>query len=118
MALKLEHSCTRCGKTVKTEVQDVKAASAAEDQDKRREIVLKDINEFFDAIDPELLPDLYVVRRGHKPVVQTFLCDEEDAKRSCADRVGVLIEECETFDPRKPKTKKPKEAASAPPAQK
>lgn len=114
MALKLEHKCTRCNKTVTKEVQDVKAATAAEDQDKRREIVLKDIHEFFEAIDPELLPDLFVVRRGHKPVVQTFLCDDEEAKRSCADRVGVLVEECETFDPRKPKTKK-KDAPAAQP---
>ena len=113
MALKIEHKCTRCGKTVNQEVQDVKAATAAEDQDKRREIVLKDINEFFESIDPTLLPDLYIVRRGSKPVIQTYLCDEDDAKRSCGDRVGVLIEECETFDPRKPKTKK----AAAPAAQ-
>jgi hypothetical protein len=106
MALKIEHKCTRCGKTVAEEVQDVKAASAVDEEDKKREAVLTDIHEFFAGIDPELLPDLYVVRRGKPPVVQTFLCNEEDAKRACAERVDVLVDECQTFDPRKPKTKK------------
>lgn len=106
MALKIEHTCTRCKKTVNTEVADVQQALAAEELEKRRAVVLKDIEEFFAGIQPELLPDLYVVRRGEAPVVQTTLCDEEEAKRSCLQRVNTLVAECGTFDPRKPKTKK------------
>lgn len=111
MALKLEHKCTRCNKIVTQEVQDVKAATAAEDRIARRDVVLKDIAEFLSAIDADLWPDLLIVRRGQETIVQTFLCNEADAKRSCAARVEDLIEECKTFDPRKPKAKKTKPAA-------
>lgn len=112
MALKLEHTCTRCNKTIATEVSDVQAATRADEMDKKRAIALKDIEAGLAGIEPNLLPDLLIVRRGRATVVQTFLCDEADAKRSCATRVDALVEECTTFDPRKPKTKK----APAPPA--
>lgn len=111
MALKIEHKCTRCNKTVTQEVQDVKAATASEDRDAARARVLTELQEFLSSFDADLLPDLLVVRRGQETVVQSFLCNEEDAKRSCAARVEDLVEECKTFDPRKPKTKKAKPAA-------
>lgn len=114
MALKLEHSCTRCGRKTSTEVQDVAAATKAEALDAKRAVVLKDLNEFISSIDPALLPDLFIVRRNEAPVIQMTLCNDENAKRSCADRVAFVVEECTTFDPRKPKTKKTKEASAAP----
>lgn len=106
MALKIEHKCTRCSKTVAQEVQDVRAATEAEDRVAARARVLSEIQEFLGTFDPDMLPDLLVVRRGQDTITQSFLCDEEDAKRSCAARVDTLIDECKTFDPRKPKTKK------------
>lgn len=114
MALKLEHRCTRCNRTTSTEVQNVAEATKSEELEQKRAATLKDINEFLATIDKTLLPDLLIVRRGHESVVQTFLCDDEDAKRSCADRVAFVADECKTFDPRKPKTKKSKDAAAAP----
>ncbi len=113
MALKLEHVCTRCTRTVQTEVQDVKAATASEAHDAKRAVVLKDIEEFFATISPDLLPDLFIARRNQEPVAQMFLCDE--AKRSCTKRVNDVVNDCKTFDPRKPRTKK---AAATPAAEK
>ena len=116
MALKLEHRCTRCNRATSTEVSNVAAATASEELEAKRAATLSDISKFIAGIAPELLPDLFIVRRGEAPVVQSYLCADEDAKRSCADRVAFIVEECKTFDPRKPKTKKPKDTASAAPA--
>lgn len=113
MALKLENSCTRCGRRTSTEVQNVAEATKSEELEQKRAGVLKGITAYLAGLDPALLPDLLIVRRGHESVVQTYLCADEDAKRSCADRVTFIIEECKTFDPRKPKTKKPKDATAA-----
>ena len=115
MALKLEHRCTRCNRATSTEVSNVAAATASEELEAKRAATLSDISKFMAGIAPELLPDLFIVRRGSEPVVQTYLCADEDAKRSCADRVAFIVEECMTFDPRKPKTKKPKTGAPAAP---
>lgn len=106
MAIKLSHTCTRCRRSVDTEVQDLQAAATQESQDAQRAVILKELQEYLTSIDPELLPDLLVVRRGKPVLTQTFLCNDADAKRACAERVNRLVEECETFDPRKPKTKK------------
>ena len=115
MALKLEHKCTRCNRATSTEVSNVAAATASEELEAKRANIVKDITTFLAGIPPELLPDLFIIRRGSENVVQTYLCADEDAKRSCADRVAFIVDECKTFDPRKPKTKKPKDAAPAAP---
>lgn len=115
MALKLEHRCTRCNRATSTEVQNVAEATKSEELDQKRAGALKDLTEYLSGIDPVLLPDLFVIRRGEPHVVQTYLCADEDAKRSCADRVAFIVEECKTFDPRKPKTKKAKDAPAAAP---
>lgn len=113
MALKLERRCTRCNRATSTEVQNVAEATKSEELDATRAHIVNDITKFLAGIPPELLPDLFIIRRGEPHVVQTYLCADEDAKRSCADRVTFIIEECKTFDPRKPKTKKPKDATAA-----
>lgn len=115
MALKLEHKCTRCNRATSTEVSNVAAATASEELEGKRAEALERIQQFLASIAPEHMPDLFVVRRGEAPVMQTYLCDDEDAKRSCVDRVNFIIEECKTFDPRKPKTRKPKVDATAEP---
>jgi hypothetical protein len=115
MALKLEHKCTRCNRATSTEVSNVAAATASEELEAKRAATLSNISKYMAGIAPELLPDLFIVRRGSEPVVQTYLCADEDAKRSCADRVAFIVEECKTFDPRKPKTKKPKDAPAPAP---
>ena len=113
MALKLEHRCTRCNRATSTEVQNVAEATKSEELEQRRAVALKDINAFLAGVDPTLLPDLLVIRRGSEHIVQSYLCADEDAKRSCADRVAFIVDECKTFDPRKPKTKKSKDVAPA-----
>lgn len=108
MALKLEHTCTRCNRATSTEIANFAAATASEELEAKRAEALKSLQAFLASMEPEHLPDLFIIRRGAEPVVQTYLCDDEDAKRSCADRVAFIVDECKTFDPRKPKTKKPK----------
>jgi len=116
MALKLENKCTRCGRVTSTEVQNFAEAAKVEETEAKRAAVVNDIKQFLAGIPPEHLPDLFIVRRGQEHVVQTYLCEDEDAKRACAKRVDTLVDECKTFDPRKPKTKKPADAPAAPEA--
>ena len=111
MALKLEKKCTRCHRATSTEVLNVAAAAESEELDTKRAVALKEIHDFIAEFDPELLPDLYVIRRGDDPIIQTYLCAEADAKRSCADRVAFITEECRSFGPRKPKASTAKGAA-------
>ncbi len=108
MALKIEHSCSRCHRVTTTEVQDLAAAAEAETVEKKRAVVLADIQEFLAGINPELMPDLLIIQRDLDPIVQTHLCADDDAKRSCAQSVLAIIDGCKTFSPRKPKTKKVK----------
>jgi hypothetical protein len=106
MTIKLEHTCSRCKRVVRDEMSDVAAAQASEALDAKRAKALADLQEFVATIDPELLPDLFIVRRGADVIHQTYLCDADDAKRSCVKRIQDLVTECETLAPRKPKTKK------------
>jgi hypothetical protein len=114
MALKLEHQCTRCKRITHAEVQNVAAATESEELEQKRADALKALQVHLNAIDPNLLPDLLIVRRGQELVIQTNLCAQEGAARSCAERVNILVKECSSFDPRKPKTRKSRESSPAP----
>ena len=109
MAIKMSMTCTRCRREDIHEVTDLAAATAFEALQKRKAATLEKLQAFVKTLPADELPDFFAVL-GDKSLVHTYLCDPEDAKRSCAKRVGDLLEGVAELDERKPRAKKEKPA--------
>jgi hypothetical protein len=113
MAIKMSMSCTRCHREDIIELETLAEATALEEHQKRKKVVLEKLKTFVASLPSEDLPDFFAVL-GEKTMVHDYLCDpKDDAKRSCASRVGDLLEGVNELGPRAPRTKKAKTDAAA-----
>lgn len=100
-------TCTRCHREDIHEIEDLATAQAFEALQKRKAVTLEKLQAFVKSLPVDELPDFFAVL-GDKSLVHTYLCDPPEAKRSCAKRVGDLLEGVSELDERKPRTKKEK----------
>ena len=114
MAINVSTKCTRCHREDSHEIESVAMATAFEELQKRKVATLAKLQEFMASLPQDELPDFMGVLEG-KILVHSYLCDpaEGDGKRSCAKRVGELLDGAAELGPRKPKTKKEKPAEAA-----
>jgi len=102
--------CSRCHREDIIELDTLAEATALEEHQKRKSVVLKKLQDFVASLPVEDLPDFFAVL-GDKSLVHSYLCDpQEDGRRSCAGRVGDLLEGVSELGERKPRTKKDKPA--------
>jgi hypothetical protein len=109
VAIKMSMTCTRCHREDVHDIETLAMATAFEELQKRKAVTLEKLQAFVKSLPPDELPDFFAVL-GDKALVHTYLCDPADAKRSCAKRVGDLLEGVAELDERKPRTKKEKAA--------
>lgn len=103
-------SCSRCHREDIINLETLAEATALEEHQKRKAVVLKKLQDFVASLPVEDLPDFFAVL-GDKSLVHSYLCDpKDDGKRSCATRVGDLLEGVSELGERKPRTKKEKAA--------
>lgn len=112
MAIKMSMTCTRCHREDIHEIENLATATAFEELQKRKVATLAKLQAFIASLPADELPDFFAVL-GDKSLVHSYLCDPVDAKRSCAKRVGDLLEGVTELGPRKPKTKKEKAEKTA-----
>jgi len=111
MAIKMSMTCTRCHREDIHEIEDLATAQAFEALQKRKVATLAKLEAFIATLPADELPDFLAVL-GDKKLVHTYLCDPAEAKRSCAKRVGDLLEGVSELGERKPRTKKDKTEAA------
>lgn len=115
MAIKMSMTCSRCHREDVIDLDTLAEATALEEHQKRKKVVLKKLQDFVASLPVEDLPDFLAVL-GDKSLVHSYLCDpKEDGKRSCAQRVGDLLNGVNELGERKPRTKKEKTDAEAAP---
>lgn len=106
--------CTRCHREDIIELETLAEATALEEHQKRKKVVLKKLQDFVASLPSEDLPDFFAVL-GDKTLVHDYLCDpKDDGKRSCAARVGDLLAGVNELGERKPRAKKDKPAEVKP----
>jgi hypothetical protein len=109
MAIKMSMKCTRCHREDILELETLAEATALEEHQKRKAVVLKKLKDFVGSLPAEDLPDFFAVL-GDKVLIHDYLCDpQDDSKRSCASRVSDLLAGVNELGERKPRTKKEKE---------
>ena len=115
MAIKIEQTCGRCGKSHFTAAADATAAQTLLEVDQKKEARAKEIIAFLKTIPAEELPDLFVAQKsGDEPnvIIHTHLCDGSEG-RNCAPRVAEIVKSLDVLPERKPRTKKAKADAPA-----
>lgn len=112
MAIKIERTCSRCGReNALTVASPAEAATEYELQAKKLENAKK-IREFIGQFTVAELP-AYVSVLGGFVTIHDNLCGGEDAKRSCEKRIGELANQASKLPPRAPRTKKDKAEGEA-----
>lgn len=113
MPIKMSLPCSRCRREDFIELNEFAEAKALEEKLKKKAEVLEKLKAFVKTLPADDLPDFFAVL-GDKVLVHSYLCDPKDEKkRSCAKRVGELLEGIDQIEERKPRAKKAKDDAPA-----
>jgi len=107
-------TCSRCNRSENRSVKDpAEILAIAQNQQAKNEVRAK-IREFFESLPREHLPAHVTVHgQGSAIVIHDELCTGENAKRSCAKRVGDLTDAINELEERKAPARKAKTTSEA-----
>lgn len=112
MTIQMKLACTRCHRDDVIDLNELSEATALENLQKKKAEVLTKLQDFVKSLPQDALPDFFAVL-GDKTMVHSYLCDPKDeGKRSCAKRVGELLDGVAELPKERAPRKKKGEAAA------